>query len=333
MLSHTRTVAKDGFLSPLALTLTTPERERGTFLPAPKTVAVDRLAIIGRRVGIVRGDHLSLAPARLHGWQMAERAVEASMTQVEQLASFVVRASYDDLSATAIRELKGRVLDALGCAVAALDAEPMRMLSAQLDEFGGVRALHLDRRRPDRSRSGGALQSVPWCDTSISTIRIWPPGEACHPSDNLGAVLAAAEYAGHERPGTSHLPGRSLPGSMPAVRRCAGASQRIRSRNPRGLCGGGRSRPRTWPGRSPRCPRPGNLWDRLQCPAGNSHRRPFALEGPGLCEYRLCRDTRHVPGHARHHRPLGGLRGEQGFHGDHCRAVHDRLAARRPGDA
>jgi 2-methylcitrate dehydratase PrpD len=38
------------------------------------------------------------------------------MTHAEQLAAFVVRASYDDLSATARQQLKIRVLDALGCA-------------------------------------------------------------------------------------------------------------------------------------------------------------------------------------------------------------------------
>jgi 2-methylcitrate dehydratase len=117
------------------------------------------------------------------------------MTQVDQLASFVVRASYDDLSATAIRELKGRVLDALGCAVAALDAEPMRMLSAQFDEFGGVGLCTLiggGRTAPDRAAlyNSALVRYLDFNDTYLAA------GEACHPSDNLGAVLAAAEYAG-----------------------------------------------------------------------------------------------------------------------------------------
>jgi len=42
------------------------------------------------------------------------------MTLSEQLAAFVVRASFDDLSIESRRQLKIRVLDALGCAIGAL---------------------------------------------------------------------------------------------------------------------------------------------------------------------------------------------------------------------
>ncbi|MBI3624568.1 MAG: MmgE/PrpD family protein [Candidatus Rokubacteria bacterium] len=50
------------------------------------------------------------------------------MTLVEQLAAFVTRASHSDLSETAREQLKIRVLDSLGCAIAALDGEPLRMI-------------------------------------------------------------------------------------------------------------------------------------------------------------------------------------------------------------
>ena len=117
------------------------------------------------------------------------------MTQVEQLASFVVRASYDHLSATAIGELKGRVLDALGCALGALDAEPIRLLGAQLDEFGGRELCTViggGRTAPDRAAlyNSALVRYLDFNDTYLAQ------GEACHPSDNLGAVLAASEYAG-----------------------------------------------------------------------------------------------------------------------------------------
>ncbi len=117
------------------------------------------------------------------------------MTQVEQLASFAVRASYDDLSAASIRQLKGRVLDAFGCALGALNAEPIRMLAAQLDEFGGAELCSLiggGRTAPDRAAfyNSALVRYLDFNDTYLAK------GEACHPSDNLGAVLAAAEYAG-----------------------------------------------------------------------------------------------------------------------------------------
>ncbi len=59
------------------------------------------------------------------------------MTQVEQLAAFVVRSRYEDLSEEARQQLKIRILDALGCAIGAIEGPPMQMLRAQLDDFGG----------------------------------------------------------------------------------------------------------------------------------------------------------------------------------------------------
>jgi len=116
------------------------------------------------------------------------------MTLSEQLAAFVVRASYDDLSADARRQLKIRVLDALGCAIGALEGEPIRLLRAHLDEFGGPGRCTLiggGRTAPDRAALyNGAL--VRYLDFNDSYLA---PGETCHPSDNLGAVLAASEYA------------------------------------------------------------------------------------------------------------------------------------------
>jgi 2-methylcitrate dehydratase len=59
------------------------------------------------------------------------------MTHAEQLATFVVGASYDDLSEAARQQLKIRVLDGLGCAIGALNGEPIRLLKMQIEEFGG----------------------------------------------------------------------------------------------------------------------------------------------------------------------------------------------------
>ena len=60
------------------------------------------------------------------------------MTHVEQLASFVVRATEKDLSDEAREQLKIRVLDSLGCAIGALGAEPIRLIRAQIQDFGGA---------------------------------------------------------------------------------------------------------------------------------------------------------------------------------------------------
>lgn len=117
------------------------------------------------------------------------------MTQVEQLAQFVHRASYAMLSESARAQIKIRVLDALGCAVGALGAVPMRMLRLHVEDFGGRDWCTLiggGRTAPDRAAFYNSAL-VRYLDFNDSYLA---PGETCHPSDNLGAVLAAAEYAG-----------------------------------------------------------------------------------------------------------------------------------------
>ena len=116
------------------------------------------------------------------------------MTQVEGLSSFVSAASYERLSAGAVEALKIRILDSVACAAGALDAEPVCMIRAQIEEFGEGGAATLiggGRAAPDRAAfHNGAL--VRYLDFNDSYLA---PHETCHPSDNLGAVLAAAEFA------------------------------------------------------------------------------------------------------------------------------------------
>ncbi|MBI2877473.1 MAG: MmgE/PrpD family protein [Candidatus Tectomicrobia bacterium] len=116
------------------------------------------------------------------------------MTQAEQLAAFVVRASYEELSEAARQQLKIRILDALGCAIGALEGEPIGLLRAQNEDFGGVGRCTLiggGRTAPDRAAlyNSALVRYLDFNDSYLAK------GETCHPSDNLGAVLAAAEYA------------------------------------------------------------------------------------------------------------------------------------------
>ena len=115
------------------------------------------------------------------------------MTQAEQLGTFVARASYDDLSANAREHLKIRILDSLGCAIGALNAGPVRLIRDQIQEFDGAgicTCIGGGRSAPDRvAFYNSAL--VRYLDFNDSYLA---PRETCHPSDNLGAVLAAAEY-------------------------------------------------------------------------------------------------------------------------------------------
>ena len=117
------------------------------------------------------------------------------MALVEQLARFVVDASYDDLSDAALQQLKIRVLDSLGCAIGALEGAPVRMLRAHLIDFDGAEQCTLiggGRSAPDRAAlyNGALVRYLDFNDSYLAR------GETCHPSDNLGAVLASTEYAG-----------------------------------------------------------------------------------------------------------------------------------------
>ncbi|HET6361648.1 MAG TPA: MmgE/PrpD family protein [Gemmatimonadota bacterium] len=117
------------------------------------------------------------------------------MTDVERLAAFVARARWEDVPDAAREQLRIRILDSLGCAIGALDGDPVRMIREHLDDFGGAeRCTRIGggRTAPDRAAFyNGAL--VRYLDFNDSYLA---PGETCHPSDNLSAVLAAAEYAG-----------------------------------------------------------------------------------------------------------------------------------------
>jgi 2-methylcitrate dehydratase len=117
------------------------------------------------------------------------------MTVVQELAAFVERASYREISEGARRQLKLRVLDALGCALGALAGEPVKRIRAHVGEFspdGLSTLIGGGKSAPDLA---GFYNSalVRYLDFNDSYLA---EGETCHPSDNLGGVLAAAEYAG-----------------------------------------------------------------------------------------------------------------------------------------
>jgi 2-methylcitrate dehydratase len=117
------------------------------------------------------------------------------MTMVQTLAWFVEQARFEQLSADAVLALKIRILDALGCAFGALKVPPAQALRAYLNEVGGRPLCTLiggGRSAPDRAAfyNGALIRYLDFNDAYLAR------GETCHPSDSLGAVLAAAEHAG-----------------------------------------------------------------------------------------------------------------------------------------
>jgi 2-methylcitrate dehydratase len=116
------------------------------------------------------------------------------MTMVEQMGEFAVRSDVAGLSQSGLLQLKIRVLDAIGCALGAFDGDPVRSVRQFVADFssdGRCALIGGGRSAPDRAALyNGAL--VRYLDFNDSYLA---PHETCHPSDNLGAVLAAAELA------------------------------------------------------------------------------------------------------------------------------------------
>src|SRR4030095_14520276 len=99
-----------------------------------------------------------------------------------------------NLSRSTLLQLKIHILDALGCALGGVDGDPVRCVRQLIADFSPDGRCTLrggGRSAPDRAALyNGAL--VRYLDFNDSYLA---PRETCHPSDNLGAVLAAAELA------------------------------------------------------------------------------------------------------------------------------------------
>jgi 2-methylcitrate dehydratase len=126
---------------------------------------------------------------------MSVQSVETPKdTEVRRLGRFVASADAATMTQDARDELRKRILDSIGVAVGALDGEPIGYIRAHLDDFGGKPLATLiggGKTSPDRAAfyNGALVRYLDFMDSYLAK------GETCHPSDNLGAVLAAAEYA------------------------------------------------------------------------------------------------------------------------------------------
>jgi len=118
----------------------------------------------------------------------------AAVPMVDQLAAFVVGTKYEDLSETALYQEKIRILDALACAISALDGDPIKMIQAQITDLGGEGLCTLiggGRTAPDRAAlyHSALVRYLDFNDGYLAK------GETCHPSDNLGAVNLFVDHS------------------------------------------------------------------------------------------------------------------------------------------
>ena len=117
-------------------------------------VGIKALAILDKVTGSLVRRTASKMKTNLISTKPVYRNDVAAQSMVDQLAEFVVGTKYEDLSETAIHQAKIRILDALACAIGALDGEPIKMVRAQIEDFGGEGRCTLmggGRTAPDRA--------------------------------------------------------------------------------------------------------------------------------------------------------------------------------------
>src|SRR6202790_1701959 len=114
---------------------------------------------------------------------------------VERIGAFAVAARPEHLT-TDIRQLfKRNILDSLGCAIAGLQGRPFQTLREQFEEYrapGRCTLIGGGKTSADQAAlfNSGLVRYVDLLDSYMAV------GGLCHPSDNFGTVLAAAEQAG-----------------------------------------------------------------------------------------------------------------------------------------
>jgi 2-methylcitrate dehydratase len=119
----------------------------------------------------------------------------SSPTIAERIGRFAKEARPSHLTPRTREVFKRNILDSVGCAIAALPGKPFKALREQFSEYGGNQGscslIGGGTTSPDQAAlyNAGLVRYVDLLDSYMS------PGGLCHPSDNFGAILAAAQHA------------------------------------------------------------------------------------------------------------------------------------------
>ena len=217
-------------------------------------------------------------------WTVESCGRDHSMTAVERLAEFAVSAPYEELSETARQQLKIRILDALGCAIGAMDAKPLQMIRKNIAEFDANGKMHTAGRRTGKSGTCGISQ---WSRCSLPGLQRQLPGKGRNlPSQRQsGTHSGGGGVCGLERPGLDDGPRSRLPGAVP-IERCRRRPRRgVRSHRTGSLCRCCGSRARI----GSRChqvrQRHRHQWHRPEWAPRDADWKAFALEGSCLSPY------------------------------------------------
>lgn len=122
------------------------------------------------------------------------------MTVCEQLAHWSVSADLKLIPSAARERIKLHLLDAIGCAIGALGAEPIEAIRREEASYQAAGPCSViaggARTTPERAAfyNGALVRYLDFMDAFVA------PHEASHPSDNIAVLLAAAELANASGP-------------------------------------------------------------------------------------------------------------------------------------
>ena len=131
--------------------------------------------------------------SRLAGQQGREPALPApTSNMLNDLASWAVRVRYEDFPPAVIAKTKRLMLDTIGCAIGAIDGDPIRIATEVVRQQGG---------HPQATVLGGGWKASAEQATFLNAMAIRyldfndyaAFGYPHHPSINAGAALAMAE--------------------------------------------------------------------------------------------------------------------------------------------
>lgn len=118
-------------------------------------------------------------------------------TLAERLAEYAANLRYEDLPAPVVHEVKRRVIDALACAMGAIESDPGRIartVACGASAEPGATVLGTAHRTTTdlaAFANGALVRYLDYNDTYLSL-------EPAHPSDNISAALAVGEAFGSD---------------------------------------------------------------------------------------------------------------------------------------
>ncbi len=112
-----------------------------------------------------------------------------------QMAQFAINLAYEDIPAEAIKESKRFLLDSIGCALAAVKNEDMQAMYRFTEKLGGTPEATIIGTGEVTNAPNAALMNC-LLTRALDYNDIYWEQDPSHPSDILGAALAAGEANG-----------------------------------------------------------------------------------------------------------------------------------------